>query len=1274
MLSVIFSQLGAANNRWRSLYKKRRNRSELNILSKAVAYVGADPADLDLDWEDGDTYIQGFVVHSLWRCYLGSSQGAPPDVYDPRYEIEESMRRTLVGAERHVYSKAFGFIDYPVLAAAEIVNLDDMPDCIHLFRGMPLYGSLFEESLLAAFDGIQLELKFTGDAPATGNKLTIRQLIQFFHASDRFSFISRGIVGAKIWQPIATLMLRGIATCDMTLLTKVQRTGRYQLLPGSPPLQIINAYLYQAGFAPLWRGGVAAAASSEVRRQKLCVRGFVNKFDAEFCIDVVRSSRNLTSCEAIPEALDDLVRLTGKDLRQQCKDIVSKDDFEFPSRWSIARWRTRLDVAATLAERHLNHRLAQSGVHVSRELSYDASSQGGQEIFVVRERTIVNYGVASAYMQQCLLAALGHGHCGVIDKGIQVTMRLWLRHGPTESSLRAACATVALCLSDDGVEAHIADLADITSIFFEFLKTGSVPVDAPKPDGFLFPNAMRCINWNHIMDWTLLTALAHNRFFKEYTADCRLLSHFLASKGYRAVLRERLRRLDKPELASQLISYGGKFAKWRWTTQAKSTREHVRVEEAVVVGFDPQDFRFKGPELSKVVNIIRGDSNFFERNRAFAFVLDRWYRLRGWALACPCHEKDCLDYASKKKLFVCPDDRKSQRCVELWPKLASTLEEWRKDSVSMPVWKEAGLYTACSHSLRELTFNIDLKLVKMLCTWPAWLWRLREPSGCAAALADYDKQCQSNAGHARMHRLGHKFAAADSPWRAHLERHSRSEGLSPELDAALKDYERARMDESEVERPHAHIQFTVDRSTNAGFFWWASTLRLAQNLQLYDKFEECGEVELFHKFFNGDKSIMQTDATAAQKLRPVKMSREKVYSRIFNLDYVSLSDWSEFRGLYPNVGTANRCTVSGDVAWLKCDYLHGVLEKGDVFTLLVGADVHAEEWAKVGQPSAKDCRVLALPKTVASVPRFQVFEIMSFDPSKKILHYTFDLQSFTFPVVVQRHTVWMAEFADKVDDAKLHIHPYGFPVLVDGMALATWSGLRHELYRWSCSVSDVHGCLQLAYPEPASNVKMGLSCARYPAVLMLESLTSLGWKRASDCARHESAAVGCFEQSDIVKRKSYLRCLLALPTLFTRGLKLLYVRQPEGYYKAILLAEAPDSVVPNLGERKYKQLIEGDEGGFDIKLGTAALEDVPRRVASHRASLVKASLGVAAVVSDDDSDASDCNVVGGTSRIDPAISDGSDASLSDFGKKTSSASSSSQEDEDGGLAVSLRPN
>jgi hypothetical protein len=268
----------------------------------------------------------------------------------------------------------------------------------------------------------------------------------------------------------------------------------------------------------------------------------------------------------------------------------------------------------------------------------------------------------------------------------------------------------------------------------------------------------------------------------------------------------------------------------------------------------------------------------------------------------------------------------------------------------------------------------------------------------------------------------------------------------------------------------------------------------------------------------------------------------------------------------------------------------------------------------------------------------------------------------------------MAEFADKVDDAKLHIHPYGFPVLVDGMALATWSGLRHELYRWNCSVSDVHGCLQLAYPEPASNVKMGLSCARYPAVLMLESLTSLGWKRASDCARHESAAVGCFEQSDIVKRKSYLRCLLALPTLFTRGLKLLYVRQPEGYYKAILLAEAPDSVEPNLGERKYKQLIEGDEGGFDIKLGTAALEDVPRRVASHRASLVKKSLGVAAVVSDDDSDASDCNVVGGTSRIDPAISDGSDASLSDFDKKTSSASSSSQEDEDGRLAVALRLN
>jgi hypothetical protein len=391
MFIVTCSQLGSANNRWRSAYKMRRNRSEQKILSDFVTSVGADPADLDMDWEDGDTFIQGFVVHSLWRCYLGSSQDALPEVHDPTYEIEQSMRRTLVGAFPNVSSKAFGFIDYPVRAAVEIVNLDDMPECRDLFRAMPLHGSLFEQSLLKAFDGIQLELTFTGHpAPATGNKLTLRQLIQFFHGSCHLSFLSRGIIGAKIWHPIATLMLRGIATCDMTIVTKVQRTGRYQLLPGSPPRQIINAYLYQAGFAPFWRDGGAATASSEVRRQKVGFRGFVKKFDAEFCIDVVRSSRNLSSCEVIPEALDDLVRLTGKELRQRCKDIVSKDDFEFPSRWSIARWRTRLDIAATLAERHLNHRLAQTGVHVSRELSYDASSQGGQEIFVVRERTIVN--------------------------------------------------------------------------------------------------------------------------------------------------------------------------------------------------------------------------------------------------------------------------------------------------------------------------------------------------------------------------------------------------------------------------------------------------------------------------------------------------------------------------------------------------------------------------------------------------------------------------------------------------------------------------------------------------------------------------------------------------------------------------------------------------------------------------------------------------------------------------------------------------------------------
>ena len=128
----------------------------------------------------------------------------------------------------------------------------------------------------------------------------------------------------------------------------------------------------------------------------------------------------------------------------------------------MRRARVRLDVAAMLF--HGWRQFAQEKRQLFLYIAYDASPQRGVEIFAAVERIYVDDGGANAAVRnrRLPLATLVHGRCSLPVKVQAHTHQTWLDYGPTLCSLTRANRVARQCLSDQGTEFAIADVADVT--------------------------------------------------------------------------------------------------------------------------------------------------------------------------------------------------------------------------------------------------------------------------------------------------------------------------------------------------------------------------------------------------------------------------------------------------------------------------------------------------------------------------------------------------------------------------------------------------------------------------------------------------------------------------------------------------------------------------------------------------------------------------------------------------------------------------------------------
>ena len=257
-----------------------------------------------------------------------------------------------------------------------------------------------------------------------------------------------------------------------------------------------------------------------------------------------------------------------------------------------------------------------------------------------------------------------------------------------------------------------------------------------------------------------------------------------------------------------------------------------------------------------------------------------------------------------------------------------------------------------------------------------------------------------------------------------------------------------------------------------------------QHFELYDEYKAADLDMVFDDFCLKYKRIAQPSGKKFDNLVPRNVTADVVHNLVYNLGAISLDDWYAFRGLYQTPKAFGKPGAPDDVSWMKHDFVKSSLAIGAYYTvpkehLPALVDAAVEEDGGSGDPP--------VGPSLDEVDGM-CFQVLSFDPSKKVLHYSYDIQDHEVPIVIQPFVLHRSRF-DYVSirgDHTLDVMPEGLPTVVDGVRIATWSSLYKHLHEWATSApSSIGGCLQLLSPLHVMTRPLALEDSRYPAFRMV---------------------------------------------------------------------------------------------------------------------------------------------------------------------------------------------
>jgi len=1074
----------------------------------------------------GQAALFGLVVVRSWEfCLDIDALGSDPD--EP---ILLSMKKALMHSRDS--RSSVGFIKYLVCDHAVLdhpVVLDSLEVELHSVAFHNIVSSQGMATLLAKTMDAEIRQGW--------QRVSLNELVSSW--KHKYSLCTPYIVGWQAHWKIAKLLVLGELSCDIVPYIRRDR-NKIRLTPTEPSENLESCYFefLKTTRNPQPPATLPPAATVQMKKAQ---KGFIKAFSCHHLVaalDIVRFLRN-------HDQLRQVLRASMRFLypKQHAAMLGSMDAaVEIPDRKTLLCAKTRLDITCMLASRQMS-----IGQRVARYVSFDKSPQN-IEILVCVEEQVVPANIDTLQRRLAPLSAMAFRHCSVLHTALVLIHKVFLEHGPSEASVRRYFSTVRCVVTDhSSVESEVAELPNLLPAYFQMQKGGRSDL---APEGHLYPVALRVIGVNHTFDTILKYAVNAFTFFPQYQEQAKLLCRFLRNEGYREVLLLRL------PANAELSHFGANFAKWRWGALAKVARELARVQQELKEVWDVKLFKgAKDTSLDQISKTIQSD-RFWLENKAVDALAGRIEAFRGWSLVCRCHEVECLEAAKKGGTFTCP--WKSRRAPELHEEVCKRTAQWRND---MSSFTEQDF--ACEQVLSEirhagsLAEGLARTKFSYLTKLPWLIWQLRRGG------RDVARMCLDMYHHPGRfdvsephHRVTELFLKPGGEFRRDVEVFASTGFLSSALSQELWVYETAPLSETPTEAPHGQVTRLRKHAPGGRLICWATSLRLGQNLHLYEKYCAEGRQRDFQELWKNYKGVLQrrSRGLAHGRLTAVKMKRSELLKRVYLLGQFGAVDVDWLKGGMTTTRLDGSVPVD-DVAQCKVDFLRAILKPSRFYTM----------------------RGLAQDVVGAQVPSHSIicFEVLDARISdKKALGSSVHLSS-TFPVLLQKYGVWPSSSYEALClQTRLDVFSEGDVEIVDVVGLSTWHSVFDTILEWrAVGRSDVSGCWQLVEGVDPKRLLDRPGMVEPPALIPLRKLAQAGWQVGSNLASHTADSERKVVLKGVCQRKSYLLCLLKLDILFARGLTSLPVGQNNAYYRAVYIAEAPGDVRPNLRVKDYASMM-----------------------------------------------------------------------------------------------------
>eukprot|EP00971_Amphidinium_carterae_P348427 6490482-Amphidinium_carterae.2 len=358
-----------------------------------------------------------------------------------------------------------------------------------------------------------------------------------------------------------------------------------------------------------------------------------------------------------------------------------------------------------------------------------------------------------------------------------------------------------------------------------------------------------------------------------------------------------------------------------------------------------------------------------------------------------------------------------------------------------------------------------------------------------------------------------------------------SGNLSAGLSDALLPYESARLDGKGAEGIHRDVQLTLNRSSGSKFAYWASSLRLKQNLRIWEELElenSQAKVERFLTIFAEPSRILSDNWTPSRLPKPKRLRRAELLKLVYRLFPHNMVDLSFLvpTAMGPKANAARKLLTDLDATmW---DLFQRTFKLEGIFSWSEGA---------LGTNSLHDISTTTVVKVVLS------------DVSRKKVPHS-EMKQMQLPVYIQRYDIVL----EGSTSTELLVRPAGTPELVEGMTLVRQQVVRQRMILWQ-AVDSHHGVGnvdKLRSGVSVGQVFQNLSDREKPLIYLLHALRSREWHAHSNPpASHDASTAKHFSNVGFSKRRSYLRCLLDLETVL-QVVPTLCASQHERYYECVL--------------------------------------------------------------------------------------------------------------------------